>query len=66
MRDAVPGLFANITAKLEDMHAIAMEGQRRDNAPDMQRVLASQLRMGIVSLDRVLAKVKQKLGDDHE
>lgn len=66
MRDAIPRLFADITTKLEDMHSIAVEGQRCDNTPDMQRVLASQLRMGIVSLDRMLAAIKRRLGDDHE
>lgn len=66
MRDAIPQLFADVTAKLEDMHMIAVEGQRRDNAPDMQRVLASQLRMGVASLDAFLATIKRRLGDDHD
>lgn len=66
MRDAIPRLFADITAKLEDMHSIAVEGQARDNSPDMQRVLACQLRMGAVSLDTSFGEIKQRLGDDHE
>lgn len=66
MKDAIPRLFADITAKLEDMHMIAVEGQRRDNAPDMNRVLACQLRMGIASLDRSLAKIKRRLGEGHD
>ena len=36
----IPRLFADITALLEDMHGLAVEGQRRDNAPDMQSVAA--------------------------
>ena len=66
MKDAIPRLFADVTAKLEDMHAAAVDGQRRDNSHDMQRVLASQLRMGIASLDTSLAKIKRGLGDDHD
>lgn len=66
MKDAIPRLFADITAKLEDMHMIAVEGQRRDNAPDMHRVLACQLRMGVASLDTSLANIKRRLGDSHD
>lgn len=66
MKDAIPRLFADITAKIEDMHMIAVEGQRRDNAPDMQRVLACQLRMGVTALDTSLAKIKRRLGDRHD
>lgn len=66
MTDIVPRLFADITAKLEDMHTIAVEGHRRDNALDMQRVLASQLRMEIASLDGLLTKLKRQLGDGYE
>lgn len=66
MTAPVPKLFADITAKLEDMHMIAVEGQQRDNTPDMQRVLACQLRMGVASLDTSLAKIKRRLGDGHD
>jgi len=66
MRDAIPRLFADLTAMLEDMHMIAVEGQRRNNAPDMQRVLASQLRMGVASLDTSLTKIKRRLGENHD
>ena len=66
MRDAIPRLFAKVTAKLEDLHMIAVDGQRRDNSTDMQRVLAAQLRMGIASLGVSLAEIANGLGDDHE
>lgn len=58
-RKTVPHMFADITAKLEDLHAIAVEGQRRDNAPDMQSVLNIHLRSGLAALDganRAIAK----------
>jgi hypothetical protein len=66
MRDAIPRLFAKVTAKLEDLHMVAVDGQRRDNSTDMQRVLAAQLRMGIASLGVSLAEIANGLGDDHE
>lgn len=66
MKDAIPRLFADITAKIEDMHMIAVERQRRDNATDMQCVLVCQLRMEVASLDTSLAKIKRRLGDCHD
>ncbi len=51
MRKTIPHLFADVTAKLEDLHAIAVEGQRGDNAPDMQRVLTTHLSSGLMALD---------------
>lgn len=43
--------FADITARLEDLHAVAVEGQRRDNSPDMQRVLIGHLLSGLSAID---------------
>ena len=59
MTKTIPHLFANVTAMLEDLHAVAVEGQRADNAPDMQSVLIGQLYSGIAALDasmRAMAK----------
>lgn len=66
MKLSVPRLFADVTAKLEDLHSVAVEGQRRDNSRDMQRALACQLRMGIISLDMSLTAIKRGLGDDSD
>lgn len=63
---AIPRLFADITAKLEDMHMVSVEGHRRDNSPDMQRVLVSQLRTSISSLEITLAKIGRRLGNGHD
>jgi hypothetical protein len=57
---AIPHLFADASARLEDLHAIAIEGQRSDNARDMEQALIGQLRSGIAALDtsmRYMAKV---------
>ena len=62
----VPNLFADIRTALEDMHGIAVEGQSRDNAPAMQRVFISQLRMIIVAVDGKMGEIRQRLGDAHD
>jgi hypothetical protein len=51
----LPRAFADITARLEDAYSLAVEGQRRDNAPDMQRVLVGQLRVGLAEIDGKLS-----------
>ncbi|RPF70963.1 hypothetical protein [Aurantiacibacter spongiae] len=61
MSDAVPALFADITAMLEDMHTVAIEGQSNDNSPDMQCALMCQLRIGITSLNGLLGNVRKRL-----
>ena len=66
MRKAIPHLFADATAKLEDAIAISVEGQRRDNSQDMQRALACHLRMAIAVMDGVVGEIKHRLGDAHD
>lgn len=51
MKRDLPRAFAAITARLEDAHSLSIEGQRRDNAPDMQRALVSLLRAGLAEID---------------
>lgn len=63
MRKTIPHLFAEVTAKLEDLHSVAVEGQRRDNAPDMQRVLTLHLRSGLATLDNTMRAVANALED---
>ncbi len=57
----MPHLFADATAQLNDLHAVAVEGQRADNAPDMQQVLIGQLRSGIAALDASLCAMARTL-----
>ena len=61
MTKAIPHLFADATAKLEDLHAVAVEGQRSDNAADMQLVLVGQLRSGIAALDASMRAMTRAL-----
>lgn len=61
MRKVIPHLFGEATAMLEDLHAIAVEGQRSDNAADMQAVLISQLCSGIAALDASMQTMAKSL-----
>lgn len=61
--DDMPRAFADLTAKLEDAHAISVEGQRRDNPLELQRALASHLRMAILAMDSIVAEIKHRLGE---
>lgn len=54
-------MFADVTAKLEDLHAIAIEGQRGDNAPDMQSVFNVHLRDGLAALDDTICAITNAL-----
>lgn len=56
-RKSVPRLFADLTAALEDLHGIAVEGQRDDLSPDMQMALMPYIRSQIVRLDRIATSI---------
>lgn len=45
--------FAEMTATLEDLHGVAVEGQHPDLSRDEGRILIVNLREGIVRLDRL-------------
>ena len=54
-------LFAAATMALEDMHPVAVEGQRRHTAPDRARALVGHLRAGMAALDTILAEITARL-----
>lgn len=56
MKD-VPKLFADITMVLEDLHGVAVEGQRSDLSPDMQAALLSSVRTGIRRASRIMLEI---------
>jgi hypothetical protein len=66
MTAPIPHLFADLTAKLEDLHAVAVEGQRNDHSADMQIVFAAHLCMGVASLDAAMQQIRLQLGDNHD
>ena len=54
MSDMLCHAFAELTARLEDAHSLAVEGQRRDNTSDMQHALIGELRSGMVGMTSIL------------
>ena len=66
MTSDVLHLFADIGSMAEDMHAITAEGHCRDNSPDIQRVLISQLRMTIKALDERMGHIENQLAAGHD
>lgn len=66
MRHTIPRLFADITAKLEDLHAVAVEAQSHHHSADMQIVFAAHLCMGVASLDAAMQQIRLQLGEDHD
>lgn len=62
MSQSIPHLFADVTALLEDMHGVAVEGQRPDNPPELQLALAASLRPDIIRLDNVLMAIGAAIG----
>ena len=59
--NAAGAAFAGITAALEDMHAIAVEGQSGGLLPDEGLTLLSMLRVGIDRLERQFADARAAL-----
>jgi hypothetical protein len=55
-------LFARATMLLEDMHMLAMEGQRRDMALERRRALLAGLWDGMAALETVLRDLAVQLG----
>ena len=53
----VAELFAAAAMVLEDVHPVAVAGQRRGIAPDAARALVGHLRAGMVALETILAEI---------
>lgn len=56
-------LFSDVAARLEDLHAIAAEGQCGDNSPDMDQVLCVHLQSGLTALQGALQEMVNSLED---
>lgn len=57
MTKSVRHLFADATALIEDVHAVAVEGQAQGLSPDMVRVLVGNLCSGVRRLDRTAQRI---------
>jgi len=54
---AVPELFADLTMLMEDIHGIAVEGQQADLSSDMQIVILSAVKAGLVKVQRIMLDI---------
>ncbi|WP_395611630.1 hypothetical protein [Allosphingosinicella sp.] len=60
-RKSIPHLFADMTAALEDLHGIAVEGQAADLSADMRRALLSDIVTGIRRLGNIAERISGAL-----
>lgn len=56
-----PHLFADITAILEGLHGLAVEGQSANLHDHARRVIVADITTGIARLQRKLAKIGLRL-----
>jgi hypothetical protein len=56
-----PHLFADMTAALEDIHGIAVEGQAADLSADMRRALLGDIQSGIRRLRTIAERISSAL-----
>jgi hypothetical protein len=54
-------LFADMTASIEDLHGIAVEGQGLDVTPDVHASLALCLREQLAGIDAQLTQIENQL-----
>lgn len=59
---SIAHLFADIIAGLEDLHAVAVEGQARHAPPELQEALARALQAGMERLRRKASKIARRVG----
>lgn len=50
-------IFAEITAALEDMHSLTVEGQAPDVSSDMVQALVALLRHGLHKVENLIAQL---------
>jgi hypothetical protein len=56
MKD-VPQLFADLTVGLEDLHSVAVEGQRSGLTPDIQEALLASVRVSLRRIHRIVLNI---------
>jgi hypothetical protein len=62
VRDVVEH-FARLTATLEDLHSVAVEGQSTDASADMQRALLALIDAELLVLGTSILAIRQHLGN---
>lgn len=57
----VQHLFADLTALIEDLHGIAVEGQAPDASADMRSVLATSISTGLAHAGGIVVAIRATL-----
>lgn len=60
---SVAALFVEVASKLEDLHAIATEGQASDALTDMQWALLGMMGVGLSDLEMAVQAIQEALND---
>lgn len=58
---SVTTLFAEVTGKLEDLHAIAIEGQAPDAPGDMRWAMLGMMSVGLSDLQIAVRAIREAL-----
>ncbi len=56
-------LFAELTGKLEDLHAIAIEGEASGDLADMRLALLGMMDVGLSDLEMAVQAIREALND---
>lgn len=51
--------FADLTALLEDLHGLAVEGQHPDLCEDISKTLCANLRLGLARSGRLVSSISR-------
>lgn len=55
-------LFADLTALLEDIHGVAVEGQSTHASDDMRQLWAASIRRSLCDARRLVSAISRQLG----
>jgi hypothetical protein len=54
-------LFGDLTAAIEDVHSIALDGQQPDLSADMQDAMLAAVRQGLMPVHRIMLDIAAAL-----
>lgn len=55
-------LFARLTCEIEDMHGLAIEGQRPDQPPEVNAALVRSIRLRLTQCVQIVAQITDDNG----
>ena len=58
---SIPRLFAELTAVIEDMHGIAVEGQAPHLSPDLRNMLLRSLNQSVARIELITSAIERRL-----